>query len=365
MPHRVVSLLVVLAIAGCATRTPAPVVDRSASNVPPPVPVGPAAQPTPPVASTLPPPTPPVDRGPIHVVAKGDTLIGIALAYGVDYRELAAWNNIANPNKIELGQELRVTAPKVGVADARPSTGTVASGVTGAGAVVPRPIDPATGAPSAAPVTALPPATPTQASTGAIVGAAVPGVPPNTATTKTEPKAIKLPFSERALAQLEGTPAGEPVPAASGQPTPPATTSVEPSKTEPTKSDSPRAADSAQIEWAWPAKGRVITTFTEANKGIDVGGKKGDAVLAAANGRVMYSGTGVRGYGKLLIIKHDDTWVSAYAHNDQILVKEQQEVKRGQKIAEMGSTDTDKVKLHFEIRRKGKPVDPLGYLPKQ
>ena len=113
----------------------------------------------------------------------------------------------------------------------------------------------------------------------------------------------------------------------------------------------------------WPAKGKVIATFTEANKGLDIAGAKGTPVLAAAAGRVVYAGQGLRGYGKLVIIRHSALWLSAYAHNDQILVKEQQEVTRGQKIAEMGSTDADQPKLHFEIRRQGRPVDPLRHLP--
>jgi len=123
-------------------------------------------------------------------------------------------------------------------------------------------------------------------------------------------------------------------------------------------------ADEA-VDWMWPVKGKVIAPFTEATKGMDIGGKKGAPVVAAAGGRVVYAGTGLRGYGKLVIIKHSDTWLSAYAHNENILVKEQQEVKRGQKIAEMGSTDADQVKLHFEIRRQGKPVDPAKLLPSQ
>lgn len=113
----------------------------------------------------------------------------------------------------------------------------------------------------------------------------------------------------------------------------------------------------------WPVKGKVLAPFTETSKGMDIAGKKGAPVLAAASGRVVYSGVGLRGYGQLVIIKHNNTWLSAYAHNDKILVKEQQDVKKGQKIAEMGSTDSDQVMLHFEVRRQGKPVDPAKYLP--
>ncbi|MGL6204779.1 MAG: peptidoglycan DD-metalloendopeptidase family protein, partial [Giesbergeria sp.] len=114
----------------------------------------------------------------------------------------------------------------------------------------------------------------------------------------------------------------------------------------------------------WPAGGQVLAGFDEArNKGLDIGGKAGDAVHAAADGRVVYSGAGLRGYGNLIILKHNNTYLTAYAHNQTLLVKEDQNVRKGQKIAEMGSTDADRVKLHFEIRRQGKPVDPSRYLP--
>ena len=118
--------------------------------------------------------------------------------------------------------------------------------------------------------------------------------------------------------------------------------------------------------WAWPASGPIISRFSSngsLNKGIDLAGELGQPVLAASDGTVVYAGSGLRGYGELLIIKHSDTYVSAYGHNRRLLVQEGQQVKVGQKIAEMGSTGTDRVKLHFEIRRQGKPVDPLQYLP--
>lgn len=114
----------------------------------------------------------------------------------------------------------------------------------------------------------------------------------------------------------------------------------------------------------WPSSGSLIAGFDEAhNKGLDIGGKSGDAIVAAADGRVVYAGAGLRGYGNLIILKHSNTFLTAYAHNRTLLVKEDQTVRRGQKIAEMGSTDSDRVKLHFEIRRQGKPVDPARYLP--
>jgi lipoprotein NlpD len=118
------------------------------------------------------------------------------------------------------------------------------------------------------------------------------------------------------------------------------------------------------IAWIWPGKGPVIAEFDEIkNKGVDLSGSAGDPVVAAADGKVVYAGAGLRGYGNLIILKHNNTYLTAYAHNQSLQVKEDQSVKKGQKIAEMGSSDADKVKLHFEVRRQGKPVDPLKYLP--
>jgi len=118
------------------------------------------------------------------------------------------------------------------------------------------------------------------------------------------------------------------------------------------------------LGWSWPATGPLLSSFDEQrNKGLAIAGKAGDAVLAAADGRVMYAGSGLRGYGNMVIIKHNDTYLSAYAHNQSLLVKEDQVVRKGQPIAEMGSSDADQVKLHFEIRRKGKPIDPAKLLP--
>lgn len=119
------------------------------------------------------------------------------------------------------------------------------------------------------------------------------------------------------------------------------------------------------LEWAWPAAGPLLLAFDDVRgvKGLSLGGRPGDPVLAAADGRVVYAGSGLRGYGNLLIVKHNATYLTAYAHNQNLLVKEDQVVRRGQKIAEMGSTDTDRVKLHFEVRRMGRPIDPAGLLP--
>jgi lipoprotein NlpD len=323
---RVAALVLALVLAGCAAPRPAPVVDRG----PPPSAIpAPTEVPEPPARAEKPLPT--------HTVKRGDTLVSIALQYGLDYRELAAWNGITNPAQIHVGQVLGLAPPP-----AMAGTGTPP---TASGAAPPRasPV-PAPGTPIATPlVSAGPPIEARPLS--------------NTPTLKVEPRGMKAPYSEKAMAdfsvpELPAAPnASTEAPQPSG--VPPA------APTEPAKSGTQKE----DIDWMWPVKGKVIAPFSESTKGIDIAGKKGAPVLAAASGRVIYADAGLRGYGKLVIIRHNDTWLSAYAHNDAILVKEQQEVRKGEKIAEMGSTDADRVELHFEIRRHGKPVDPARYLP--
>jgi lipoprotein NlpD len=304
----VLAALALLA-AACATRHPAPVSDRRPQEVPAPVEASKPAEP------------PPAEK-PIrtHTVKRGETLVGIALQYGLDYRELAGWNNIANPNVLSVGQVLVVSPP----AGTKPLAGSITTPLVSPGP----------------PIEARPVA--------------------NTPSTKVEPRGVKIPYTDRALAQMAVAEAGAPQPTAPAPevaPQPPVVTAPAP---EPAK---PAGTDKEDVDWVWPAKGKVLAPFTETAKGMDIAGKKGAPVVAAASGRVVYAGAGLRGYGKLVIIKHSDTWLSAYAHNDNILVKEQQDVRRGQKIAEMGQTDTDQVKLHFEVRREGKPVDPAKILP--
>jgi lipoprotein NlpD len=130
-----------------------------------------------------------------------------------------------------------------------------------------------------------------------------------------------------------------------------------------TESGSTRASDAGLINWGWPAKGKIIQGFTPATKGIDIAGNSGDPIESAANGKVIFAGDGPRGLGNLVIVEHSDGFITAYAHNKTLLVKEGQVVKRGTKIAEMGQSDTTSVRLHFEVRRRGTPVDPLQYLP--
>lgn len=305
-------------VAGCGTRSLAPVVERAK----------PEPSKLPAVSEPVKPPPVAEPQSRVHVVQKGETLIAVALQYGVDYRELAVWNNIENVNLIQIGQELKVTAPTASVS-------VTAGGVTTTPLATP-------GVPVARPLDGQP------------VG--VPAADTKPGGLKTEPKAAKLPYSDKALAELEA----EAKASATAGATQVAAVPV-PAPTTPAAPASMKEDD--KIDWAWPAKGKLLSAYTEAGKGIDIAGTLNMPVLAAADGKVMYSGTGIRGYGKLVILKHNNLFLSAYAHNQNIVVKEGEEVKRGQKIAEMGSTDTDQVKLHFEIRRQGKPVDPGKVLP--
>ncbi|MFO1313413.1 MAG: peptidoglycan DD-metalloendopeptidase family protein [Burkholderiales bacterium] len=345
---RVLAIALVVAVAGCASRTRAPVEDRSAQ---------PSRPPQPPVAAApAPASAPEAPSGPTYTVRRGDTLYQIALDSGLDYRELAAWNNIENVNLIRVGQVLRLTAP--GSESPASPTGVVTAPLRSAPTVV----EARPGAPAAA-STSSPASPPPPAA-----------VARNTDALKTQPKAFKEPYSEQALKDAARVPVAPATPAPSSPPdtvamaTPPAAASPGPKAEAP--APRPPANDAAfedddRIEWVWPAKGKVVGTFSEtANlKGIDIAGSAGQPILASASGTVVYAGSGLRGYGKLVIVKHNGTYLSAYAHNREILVKEGDKVAKGQKIAEMGNTDATEVKLHFEIRRKGKPMDPVRYLP--
>ena len=336
---RFAACMLLACLAACASRQPAPVEDRTPRPPPPPVVAAPA-----PSEATTKPPSEADSRPQTYTVKRGDTLYGVALDHGLDYRELAAWNNLENVNVIRTGQVLRVTAPS----DAAPAT---TSGV------------------QTAPLRTVPP--PGTADAAAAAAPAVASGARNSENYKTQPKAIKEPYSEQALRDVQRAPAPASIPepssaavVARADPKP----AVEPPPVV-ARSD-PRPAPEAhegdeKVDWVWPVKGKILTGFSEAAslKGIDIAGTSGQAIAASAAGKVVYAGTGLRGYGKLIIVKHNATYLSAYAHNKEILVKEGQQVNRGQRIAEMGNTDADQVKLHFEIRRQGKPVDPLRYLP--
>ncbi|HEU4646703.1 MAG TPA: peptidoglycan DD-metalloendopeptidase family protein [Burkholderiales bacterium] len=265
-----------------------------------------------------------------YVIKRGDTLYSVALEHGADYRDVARWNQLDDPTKISVGQVVRVTPPEgestVQVGAARGSTVLQARPLEGAGVAQQSRVD---------------------------------------GGTKIAPKALRLPYSEENLAMLSK---GE-APAASVAQTPTsAKPAAAPPSAAPAKPEPPSVAavsrDPDGLDFIWPAKGGLLARFSEPNsKGVDIGGKAGDPVVAAAAGQVLYTGTGIRGFGKLIVIRHENGFSSVYAHNREILVKEGQNVSRGQRIAELGDSDADRPKLHFEIRKSGKPVDPLRYLP--
>ena len=287
------ALLPLLALAACVSQRPAPVVDRSGRT--------PAIAAAPSVAA------PAIARAAkdgIYVAQRGDTLANVALAFGVDPKDLARWNGVSESDVLIPGQTLQVTPP--------PSVATV-SPITGSGQAEVRPLPPP--------------------------GSAVPGAPAPL------PPATAPPLVTSPSAPPVAPPPAVPAPAT---PAPP----------------EPGRAPSASLPWLWPTPGKVIETFDDPrNKGIDIAGNEGAQVQAAADGEVVYVGSAVRGYGNLVIVRHSDDFITAYAHNRKVLVAEKQSVKRGQPIAELGRSDADRPKLHFEIRHQGKPVDPLKYLP--
>lgn len=288
-----------------------------------------------------------------YTVKKGDTLFSIGLEHGYDYKEIAQANNIAAPYNIKVGQSLKFNTLKDKPASAENKPAQENSD----GVII-------------TPINTEPSVTSTSA-TNTSSKSVTPTTPAVIAIA--EPKAIREAYSEEALKKplpaaakpavekpAAVTPATKPV--AAIQPNT-ANKPGDEAKPEP-KPEAKSSTDSAEdMDWAWPTKGKVVASFNESsNKGIDIAGSSGQAVNAAAMGKVIYSGSDLRGYGKLVIIKHNANYLSVYAHNSLILVKEGQQVSRGQKIAEMGNTDSNTVKLHFEIRRQGKSVDPGKYL---
>jgi lipoprotein NlpD len=325
------ALTLAVMIAGCAApRRPAPVVDRT-----PPAPRVSVPAPAPRAAPAL----APTERADTYTVKRGETLYSIALDHGLDYRELAEWNGIADPNFIREDQVLRVRRPTDPVASV-----VQVSPITGPAPLQTRPL-------AAAPEIAKP----------------APGVKPDPIATKTEPKALRLPYSEENVALLAKPPAPRAQPAVAAPSAPakaePPAAAEPPSNNEPSP---PGKAGESGVDWGWPAQGRVSSKFADpANKGVDIAGKIGDPVYAAASGVVRYVGTGIPSLGKLVIIIHNKMYLSAYAHNSELLVREGQAVVKGQKIGEMGKTGTDQPRLHFQIRREGTPVDPLKFLPEK
>lgn len=264
-------------------------------------------------------------KGETYQVRKGDTMFLIAYISGLDVKELAALNNMSEPYQLSIGQVLRVSNGNNNVTPT--ANQTVANNTATAQAAN----EPA--------VTYTPAANGTQyGSDGTIIGP------------------VKATASTNAPAKSTGVSTPNPTPIT----TPTTTTTI--------ANTAPAVTPTSNIAWRWPANGKIIQGFSSSdggNKGIDIGGSRGQAVNAAAAGTVVYAGNALRGYGNLIIIKHNDDYLSAYAHNESILVKEQQTVSAGQQIAKMGSSGTNEVKLHFEIRYRGKSVDPVRYLPKR
>jgi lipoprotein NlpD len=321
----VVPVLACAFLAACASDYRAPVVERAVVRPVPPKPAVPAVE----------------QKPESYTVKRGDTLYSIARDNGVDYKELAAWNGISDPSVLNPGTVLRLRPPVATTAGQQPEVRTQAQ--SEAAGIQVQPIL----APGAVEAHSLGgDQRPGAESPRTVVEPKVPVVTeaPRPELLKTTPKATKLPYSEENLALMlrmsppDAKPEGEAIPGV--------------------------AAQSDSVDWMWPAKGRVLAGSPKGtNKGVDILGRIGDPVFASASGRVVYSGTGLRGYGKLIIIKHNETYLSTYAHNSNLLVKQGDSVVKGQKIAEIGNTDSPQAKLTFEIRRMGKPVDPLELLP--
>lgn len=270
---------------------------------------------------------PPVMAGTTgYVVRKGDTLYSIALEKGVDYHDLAAWNHLTDINHIRVGQLLQIQPPG--------GQGAAMGTATGSAQAIPL-NQPAVAAQSVAAV-----------------------------TTINQPQAVKLRWSPEAVKQVEAADTGA---VSTVTPSTATAASAATATSAPqTASDKSAAEASPGNDWVWPTAGKVISNFGGSGidgKGIDIAGTRGQPVDAVAAGKVVYSGSGLHGYGKLVIIKHSATFLTAYAHNEEVLVKEGQSVTRGQQIATMGDSDADRVELHFEVRQLGQPVDPMKFLP--
>lgn len=302
--------VILLGLAACTAPGPAPVSDRTTPRT--------ATKPE--ASRPLTPQIAPSTNG-LHTVHTGDTLYAIAFANGLDYREIAIWNRLESADRILVGQVLRLTSPP--------------------GAVEIMPLDDER-PPSARPL-AEPP-------------------------LLREPQAVLMAYSAANWAQVSSAPS---VTAVAPPAIKPAAVAATPAVPAPVTATAPMTtaapATSAAVDnWLWPAEGTLAGRFGAAGgKGIDIVGPRNTPVLAVAPGKVVYSGSGLRGYGQLLIVKHAGEYLSAYAHNATILVKEGDWVTAGERIAMMGDSDADRVKLHFEIRRYGKPLDPLNYLPER
>lgn len=301
----VTSAAAIAIVAGCASPTHrrAPVEERVATTT---------VQ-----SQQLPPGAENAGKPGYYSIKPGDTLIRIGLETGQTWRELAAWNGLENPNRIEVGQVIRIVPPVSESGSATGTTGTTASAAANTGSI-----------PAAKPVTTSRiEARPVDGKPGSVPAASAASAVAAASASASSASAVAISPDARVEVKPEVKPADEPA-------------------------------------WTWPANGPTIAQFEEGKrKGLVIGGKAGDPVVAAWDGRVVYAGSGLRGYGNLIIIKHSGDYLTAYAHNQALLVKEDQAVRKGQKIAEMGATDADRVQLHFEIRKQGKPIDPARQLP--
>jgi lipoprotein NlpD len=333
------AVLAALVLASCSTNVPVPTAERRPVTHDNATIVGGEVRSTRPATSGT---AASARSATTHTMRQGETLYSVARANNLDPDEVAMWNNIVDPTQIAAGQTIRLTPP--------PGTDTVTT----------------------APLAGY---APVEERTPGVVGTELPGAyapPAQKPFEKTSPKATKTPYSEQRLAAIKSEQAAATaLPEAlvpDGQPSvtvvePPtadnqtATVSAKPLTSTPAKATPPA--------WIWPTQGKVVSRFSESAqlKGIDIVGAIGQPVVASAAGRIVYVGSGLRGYGKLVIVKHNDTFLSVYAHNREIYVKQGENVKQGQKLAEMGNTDADQVKLHFEVRQDGKPVDPMKFLP--
>lgn len=343
---RLLFLLFIALLAGCATTPPAPVEDRSVGRSPA------SSRPTSPVSTSGNPHS--SYPGEIHRVVSGDTLYGIAFKYDLDYLDLARWNNISPPYRIYVGQELQLSG-------VRSSSRVVMSPVPEES----NPVNRGTSKPSVLPTKSTVASSESSAPT---VAANAPK--PSTSSSPKSDAEATVKFDSKVDSKPESKPAPNPpevfetVPVAKADITetkPP----EPPVKPETVKPAAP-SSTSGGIVWQWPSSGPKLSGFVagdQLRQGIDIGGRAGQPVLAAADGSVVYSGNGLLGYGELIIIKHNATFLSAYGYNRKRLVQEGQVVKAGQQVAEMGSSGANRDMLHFEIRKNGKPVNPVEYLP--
>ena len=354
-------LLVLLS--GCTTSIPAPVQDRAARPITAPELSSLSRQPSvAPVNPALPGNT---AGSQFHVVQRGETLYGIARSNNVDVNALAAWNNILIAQPLREGQVLRLQPTALGAG----SSASAAPAPAVAGATL-------TPVPSSGPIQGQP----LPAGAAPVVISAAPGVLPSEAPLKREPRSLRVPYSDASLAAMkqgDGAPLPLPLSPPSGAASAPATNPAPALGSLPSANAAAPAAPLIDTEikpgtgverdgvaWTWPTSGKVVSKFNDKApmKGIDIAANVGTAVVAAAAGKVIYVGKEPRGFGQMIVVSHAKETVSVYFHTDKLLVKEQQRVLIGQKLAEVG--DSAGNKMHFEVRRQGRPLDPISLMPR-